>query len=46
MFFFQCIAVGAAIGVVAGLCEIVWGLFNDEEDEDAEDLKSSAPRSA
>ena len=45
MFFFQCIAVGAAIGVLAGLCEIVWGLFDDEE-EDVEDVKSSAPPSA
>ena len=40
MFFFQCIAVGAAIGVVAGLCEIlsdIWGLVFGEAEEDAED---------
>ena len=37
MFFFQCIAVGAAIGVVAGLCEILWDLAFGVAEEDAED---------
>ena len=28
MFFFQCIAVGVAIGVVAGLCEILYSIWS------------------
>ena len=50
MFFYQCIAVGAAIGVVLGLCEIlasIWrlafGVAEEDAEEDAKDLKSPPP---